>query len=133
MEQEHVADRLGEGQADRQVAGVLRDPGLSDFAFLGELLERGDRNLQQLQDDRGGDVGHDPQRKQRKAPQGAAGERVQQPQDIRAAEGLLDRVDRRQVHARHRDVRAEAIDQQHRRREGELLADVRYLEGVEDR
>ena len=62
VEQEHVADRLRERQADGQVARVLGDPRLPDLALLGELLERGHHHLQQLQDDRGRDVGHDPQR-----------------------------------------------------------------------
>ena len=61
------------------------------------------------------------------------GEQVEQAEDVGAAELLLDVVDRREVDARHRHVRAEAVDQQHRRREGDLLADVRDLEGVEDR
>ena len=37
-----------------------------------------------------------------------------------------------EVDARDRHVRAEAVDQQHRGREGDLLADVGDLEGVED-
>jgi hypothetical protein len=59
VEQEHVADRLREGQADGQVARVLGDPRLANLAFLGELLQGGHGHLQQLQDDRGRDVGHD--------------------------------------------------------------------------
>ena len=74
VEQEHVANRLRERQADRQVAGVLRDPRLSDFTFLGELLQRRNGHLQQLQDDRGGDVGHDPQREDGEFGQAPAGE-----------------------------------------------------------
>ena len=133
VEQEHVADRLGEREPDGQVAGVLGDPRLADLAFLGELFQRGDDHLQQLQDDRGGDVGHDPEREQRDPRQAAAGEQVQVAEDPRAAELLLDVVDGREVDARHGNVGADAVDQQHRRGEAELLADVRYLESVEDR
>ena len=43
VEQEDVADRLREGEADGQVARVLGDPRLPDLAFLGELLQRGHR------------------------------------------------------------------------------------------
>ena len=39
LEQEHVADRLREGQAHGQVARVLGDPLLPDLALLGELLQ----------------------------------------------------------------------------------------------
>jgi len=56
--------------------------------------------------------------------------RFSRPRMFEAAEGLLDVVDRRQVDARHGDVRAQPVDQQHPRREGDLLADVRDLEGV---
>ena len=108
VEQEHVADRLGEGEPDGQVARVLGDAGLADLAFLGELLQRGHRHLQQLQDDRGGDVGHDAQREDRDPRQAAAGEQVQKAEDVGAAELLLDVVDRREVDARHGDVRARA-------------------------
>ena len=133
VEQEHVADRLREREPDRQVAGVLGDASLADLAFLGELFQRRHDHLQQLQDDRGGDVGHDPEREQRDPRQAAAGEQVQVAEDPRAAELLLDVVDGREVDARHGHVRAEAVDQEHRRGEAELLADVRYLERVEDR
>ena len=61
-EEEDVADRLGEGQADGQVARVLRDPLLADLALLLQLLQRRHDDRQQLQDDRGRDVGHDAQR-----------------------------------------------------------------------
>ena len=72
VEQEHVADRLREGEADGQVARVLGDARLPDLAFLGELFQRGHRHLQQLQDDRGGDVGHDPEREDRDSREPAA-------------------------------------------------------------
>src|ERR1019366_2885345 len=133
VEEEDVADRLGEGEPDGQVSRVLGDAGLPHLAFLGELLERGHGHLQQLQDDRGGDVGHDPQREDRDPREPAAGEEVEQPEDVGAAELLLDVVDRGEVDARHRYVRAEAIDEQQTGRDGDLFADVRDLEGVEDR
>ena len=90
-EQEHVADRLSERQTDGQVARVLGDPRLADLALLLELLQRGHDDLQQLQDDRGRDVGHDPEREDRDPPEAAAREQVQQPEDPVAAEVLLDR------------------------------------------
>jgi len=51
-EQEDVADRLREREADGQKARVLRDLGLADFAFLLQLLERRYDDRQKLQDDR---------------------------------------------------------------------------------
>ena len=64
------------------------------------------------------------------AGQPAAAERVQQVEDAAAAELLLDRLDRVGVDARHGDVGAEAVERQQRRREGELLADLRDREGA---
>ena len=58
---------------------------------------------------------------------------VQQAEDVAAAELLLDVVDRLDVDARDRDVRAEAVEREQQRREGELLADLRDREGAEDR
>ena len=55
----------------------------------------------------------------------AAAERVQQVQDAAAAELALDLIDGLDVDARHRDVRAEAVEREQQRREGELLADLR--------
>ena len=97
-----------------------------------ELLQRGHHHLQQLQDDRRRDVGHDPQREDRDPRQAAAGEEVQQSEDARPAELLLEAVDRVEVDSRDGDVGAQAVDQQHPRREADLLPDVRDLEGAED-
>ena len=105
---------------------------LPDLAFFGELLQRWHRHLQQLQDDRGRDVGHDPQREDRQFRESSAREQVQQAEDVGAPELLLDVVDGAEVDARHRHVGAEAVDQQHRRREADLLPDIGDLEGVED-
>ena len=85
-EEEDVADRLGEREADGQVARVLRDLLLADLALLAELVQRGHHDLQQLQDDRRRDVGHDPEREDREALQRAAREEVQEAEHVRAAE-----------------------------------------------
>src|SRR3954464_639103 len=116
-EQEDVADRLGEREADGEVARVLRDPRLADLALLLQLLERRHDDREQLQDDRCRDVGHDPEREQRDPAEAAAAERVQQVQDAAVAELLLDLVDGLDVDARHRDVRADAVEGEQERRE----------------
>ena len=129
-EEEDVAEGLGEGQADGQVARVLGDLLLADLAFFLQLLQRGDDHGQQLQDDRGGDVGHDPQREEREPREAAAREEVEEAEDAGAAEVVLQFLDRVDVDARRGDVGAEPVEQQHRRREGELLANVGDAEGV---
>ena len=133
LEEEDVADRLRGREGDGEVARVLRDLLLADLALLGEALERRHDHRQELQDDRGGDVGHDPQREQRQALEAAAREEVEEAEDVRAREVLLQRLERVDVDAGRRDVGAEPVEQQHRRRECELAPDFRDAEGVEDR
>ena len=132
LEEEDVADRLREGQADREVARVLRDARLADLALLLELLQRGDDHREQLQDDARRDVGHDPEREERDAAQPAARERVQQVEDASPAERLLGVLDRLDVDAGNRDMGADAVERKQQRREGELLADLRDGERTQD-
>jgi hypothetical protein len=132
-EQEHVADRLRERETDGQVARVLGDPLLSDLTLLGELLQRGHRDLQDLQDDRSGDERHDAEREQRDPAQASTGEQVQQPEHAVAAQLGGDRRDRLGVDPRGRDVRPQAVEREHHGGERDLLADVRDPERSEDR
>ena len=113
-------------EADGEVARVLRDPGLPDLALLRELLERRHDDLQQLQDDRGRDVGHDPQREDRELPQRAAREQVEEAEDPR---GAGDRVRQLLIAALALtpgavEVRAEAVQHEHQRGERDLPADL---------
>ena len=123
--------RLGEREDDGEVARVLRDLLLADLALLLEALERRHDHRQQLQDDRGRDVGHDPQREQRQPREAPAREQVEEAEDVGPGEVVLQRLDRVDVDARGRDVGAEAVERQHRRREQQLAADLRDREGVE--
>ena len=129
-EEEDVAEGLAEGQADGQVARVLGDLLLADLAFFLELLQRGDDDREQLQDDRRGDVGHDPQREEREAREAAAREEVEEAEDVGAAEVALQFLDGVDVDARRRDVGAQPVEREHRRGEGEFLANVGDAESV---
>ena len=84
--QRHDAGRLEDRQAERQVAGVLRDLGLAGLALLLEGLQPRDHHDEQLQDDARRDVGHDPEREDRQLEQRAAGEQVDQAVEA----GVLD-------------------------------------------
>src|SRR4051812_31584702 len=132
LEEEDVADRLREGQADREVARVLRDARLADLALLLELLQRRDDHGEQLQDDARRDVGHDPEREERDPAQPATREGVEEAEDPAAAELRLDVVDGVDVDPGDRDVGADAVEGEQQRREGELLADLRHREGAQD-
>ena len=74
-------------QADRQVTGVLREPRLTGLAFLVQIIEPGDHDAQQLNDDRGRDVGHDAQGEDRQLQQRATRKEVHEVQKRRL--GLL--------------------------------------------
>ena len=113
VEEERVADRLGRREHDGQVARVLVDLGVAGLAFLLHLLQPRDDDRHQLEDDRGRDVRHDPEREHGEARQRAAREEVQQPED-RAAAGREVALDLVGVDARRGHPRPEAVDEQHR-------------------
>ena len=75
------AERLDERDHHGPVAGPLGDLLAPHLPFLGELLEVRPDHREELQDDRGRDVGHDPEGEDRHATQGAAREQVQEAQD----------------------------------------------------
>src|SRR5207342_1006734 len=89
LEEVDVAEGLPEGEPDGEVARVLGDLLLADLAFFLQLLQRGHDHGQQLQDDRGGDVGHDPQREKRQAGEASTREEVKEAEDVGAAEVVL--------------------------------------------
>ena len=72
------AGGLQNGQRHRQVAGVLREFRLARLSLLAQLFEARDHDAQQLNDDAGGDVGHDADREHRQMQQRSAGEQVDQ-------------------------------------------------------
>ena len=69
---------LEQGEAEREVTGVLGDLGLAGLALLLERLESRDDHNEKLQDDGGGDVGHDPQREDRQLEERPTREQVDQ-------------------------------------------------------
>src|SRR5439155_10239270 len=75
----------------------------------------------------GRDVGHDAQREHREPRQAAAGERVQQVQEV-----VLAQRDRVGVDRRRRQVRTEPVDQQHGGGEQQLAPQVRDAPGAEE-
>jgi hypothetical protein len=84
---------LQHGQADGQIARVLRHLRLARLALLLQGLEPRDHHREQLHDDAGRDVGHDPEREDRQLQQRAAAEEVDQAEQpvavVRPADALL--------------------------------------------
>jgi len=98
---------------------------------LEKLKEEGEVG-QQLQDDRGRDVRHDPEREQGDAREPAAREQVEEAEDVGPGVVVLELLERLRGDARHRDVGAEPVEREEHCREQQLLADLRNLERVQD-
>jgi len=117
------AEALDEGQQHRPVARVLGDLAASRLTLLREPLQVRDGDRQQLQDDGGADVGHDPQREDRQVRQRAAREQVEEPQQ--GPPGLVEeRGERRRVDPRRGHVGPDPVDAQEQEREGDPLLEL---------
>ncbi len=133
--QRHDAGRLQDREAQREVAGVLRDLGLSGLTLLLEGLQTRDHHDEQLQDDARGDVGHDAQREHRQLQQCAAGEDVDEREQAavltagRRRDGVLDVGD---VDAGGRGRRAQSEQDDDEEDEEKLLPQVRRPERVDE-
>jgi hypothetical protein len=120
-----------------RVAGPLGDFLLAGGPLLLELLEPRHRRLEQLEDDRRRDIGHDPEAEYGGPTKVAAGEdrgvleKTAEPAGILA--GLLgDLRQRRLVDPHQRDEEADAVDDQHREREQHSISEVRDAEDVDE-
>jgi len=80
VEDERQAGRLHDRQGDGEVPGRLGQFLLAGGTFLPPLLELRDHDHQQLDDDLGRDVGHDPEPEHREAGQRAPGEEAEEAQ-----------------------------------------------------
>src|SRR5439155_9501112 len=129
----HADERaLDHRQQNRAVAGVLSDLPTSELALLRELLQIRKDHGEKLQDDRGGDVRHDSERKDGKALERPAGEHVDEPEH-RVARLLEEGRQRLAVDSRGRDRHADAIHAEHRQREQHAAAKLRNTCGILER
>ncbi len=131
--QRHDAGGLQDREPQRQVSRVLGDLGLARLALLLQRLEPWDHHDEQLQDDAGGDVGHDPEREDRQLQQRPAREQVHQAVQARVlalggqVDALLHVGD---VHPRRRDLRSGPEDHDDHQDEQQLAPQVRRPESV---
>ena len=88
------AETLEEPQQQRTVTRVLGDLATSRFALFAQCFKRRQHVRQHLHNDRCRDVGHDAERKNREARQGATGEHVEEPENapLLIIEELLEGV-----------------------------------------
>ena len=101
LQPERDSDALNQAKDDRQIARVLCDLAAADL-LLPELSSAPVDRGHQLQDDRGGDVGHDAEREDGDAPQSAAPENRS---NTRTSHLTAPRAaPEPPVHARHRNV-----------------------------
>jgi hypothetical protein len=131
--QGHDAGRLQDRQSQREVARVLGDLRLARLAFLLQRLEPWDHHDEQLQDDAGGDVRHDPQREDRQLEQRTSGEQVDQ-----AVEALVLDVGQAGLHVRdvdagRGDLGTQPEDRDDQQDEEQLAPQVRRSESIGER
>src|SRR5512138_852295 len=99
----------------RQIARILRDLAASFFPLALQALEERNDRTQQLQHNRGGDVGHNSHRENGRLGERAAREQIEQTEDR-----LLRREElgqNRAIDTRSRDVAADSIDNKQAERE----------------
>src|SRR4029077_6198088 len=104
----------------------------AEFAFLLQFLEVWEHHGHQLQDDRGGDVRHDAERKNRESAEIAPAEQVKDGQE-RAAAALENGFQNAPVDARRRNVRTDAIHSQQSQREQHPVPQIWNAEEVSER
>src|SRR5262249_27536441 len=108
---------------------VLRDLLAARFPLFGQPLQGGYDDRQELEDDRGGDVGHDPEREHRETAEVTAREEVDQ-----AQQGPLHAVkepgERGRVHAGRGHMRPEPVRGEDSRRHQNPALELRDLGDV---
>ncbi|MPM25860.1 hypothetical protein SDC9_72360 [bioreactor metagenome] len=124
--------RLHDRQQDRQVAGVLGDLLLALATLLAQRLQPRDHHGEQLQDDRGGDVGHHTEGEDRQLQQRPAGEHVQHRGEAGRPAGRHrpTGVDLLDVDVGDRDRRSEPEDDDDPQREEDLVPKIGCPEGI---
>ena len=111
---------LERGEQHRQITGILVQRLAPGLAFLLQRLELRRHGRKQLDDDRGRDIRHDIQGKDRHAVNTAAGEHVEHAENA-AGLRLEHLLPDRGVDAGQRDIGAEPINKQRTQREPDAL------------
>jgi len=129
LEEERVRVGLPDTEDDRRIAGPLGQLPTTLFSLLLELLDRREHGREQLEENARGDVGHDAEGEDRGALQPATHEEIVDPED-RPLELPGQALERDDVHARCRDVRAKSIEGETHEGEEDLLPQLRNSEHV---
>ena len=126
---EHGGDAkaLDKGYRDSEISRVLCDLTSARLSFfLGHALDLGAHHLQELQDDGGGDVGHDTKGEHGDVAQAAAGEHIEQCEDgtLHTGEKVRQRAC---INARHRHMDPHPVHAQDEDRPCQLFTQLRHL------
>ena len=133
LEQEEVAHGVQQGQANGEVARVLRHPALARLALARKRSEARHNGLEHLHDDLGRDVGHDAEAEHRHARQGAAAEQVEDGNGaVRAGARLICREHPLEGDARHGDICPDPVQHEDAHREQDLIPKLLHAKRVED-
>ena len=127
-----VSRTLQQQHDDGQVTGPLVDFAAPALALLLQLLEVGNHDPHQLDDDRGRDIGHDTQCEDGRVAEGSSGEDVQQAHQPVALDLLLQGRKRLGVDARNHHKTTEPIYQDQGERKEDPLAQLLDLEYIFD-
>jgi hypothetical protein len=131
LQEEGDAPGLDEADDDRAVAGVLGDLLPPELAFLAQPLEVRPDDLEELEDDRGADVGHDAQGEDRHPGHVPAREHVDEAQD-RSRLGLPEFLEGVGRDAGVGDLAAGPVDGQQGEGEDDPLPQLGDAEDVAD-
>ena len=132
VEHERQTGRLHDRQRDGEVTRGLRDLALTDRALVTPFGQLRDHDLEEVDDDRAGDVRHDPEPENGEARERAAGEQVEEAEHARLVGRLLEALHLLEVDARHRDVRPDPVQDDDEQREEDLVPQVGDPEHVEE-
>jgi len=124
LERHRDQTALEHREAEGRVARELVDAALPLLPFLLQLLELGDHDRQQLEDDRRTDVGHDAQREDGELLECTAREEREEPEDG-ALELLEEAAHHRRIDPRGDDERTDPVDREHPEREEDPLPELR--------
>ncbi len=122
---------MNHGDQDGSVPGVLRNllPPLG--SLLLQPLDGRNDHRQKLEDNRGINIGHDPQGKDARTPQGPAGEEIEEAKESACSPGE-DLCQRSCIDAWSRDVSPNAVDDEDQPSEEDPPLQFRNLEDVHD-
>ena len=127
-----ISRSLQQQHDNRQVARPLVDLATAALSLLLQFLEVGNHDAQQLDHDRGRNVGHDAEREDRGVGERSSGEDVQQAEQSVAADLALQVREGFRVDPRDHDKTTEAIDKNQGERKENTLAQLLDLEYVLD-